>query len=172
MDDLFIVAQILRPHGRRGEVVVRPLTDHLPTLTEAERFFLGPEPGEPVEVLRIRMHKGLPLISLGGIDTIDKAQSLRGKVLCLPRGELRPLEEGEFFLHDLEGLTLQDHEGNIVGKISHILQTGGPPLLAGKKPGGKEFFVPFASGTISEVDLEAGTIRLTRLPGLVNGDTE
>ncbi len=134
-------------------------------------MFLGSDPGEPLEVLGVRMHKGLPMILLKGVDTIEKARSLRGKVLCLPGEELLPLEEGEYFLHDLEGLTLQDHEGKTVGKISHILQTGGPPLLAGKKRGGGEFLVPFASGTISEVDLEAGTIRLTCLPGLVNGDS-
>lgn len=171
MDDLFIVAQILRPHGRRGEVVVRPQTDHLPTLTRAKRVFIGLEPEGAFEVLGVRMHKGFPLVSLKGIDTMDKAQSLRGKVLCLPREELRPLAEGEFFLHDLEGLTLLDHDGEVVGKVRHVLETGGPPLLAGKGPSGKEFMVPFAPGTISEVDLAAGIIRLARLPGLLNGET-
>ena len=171
MDDLFIVARILRPHGRRGEVVVRPLTNHLPTLTEAKRMFLGQEKGIPVEVLGVRMHKGLPLFFLRGVDTLDKAQSLRGTDICLPGEELRPLEEGEFFLHDLQGLTILDHEGKTVGKVYHIVETGGPPLLGGKDREGREFLIPFASGIVSAVDLKDGVIRLRRLPGLVDGDT-
>lgn len=171
MDDLFIVARILRPHGRRGEVAVRPMTDHLPTLTGAKRVFLGQENGTPVEVLGVRMHKGLPLFSLRGVDTMEKAQSLRGTAICLPGEELRPLEEGEFFLHDLEGLTILDDGGKTIGKVEHIVETGGPPLLGGKDREGREFLIPFASGTIMEVDLREGVIRLCRLPGLVDGDT-
>lgn len=148
------------------------MTDHLPTLTEARRVFLGQENGTPVEVSGVRMHKGLPLFSLRGIDTMEKAQSLRGTAICLPGEELQPLEEGEFFLHDLEGLTILGHRGKTIGKVEHIVETGGPPLLCGKDQQGKDFLIPFASGTVSEVDLREGVIRLHPLPGLVDEDTE
>lgn len=167
MKDLFIVAEILRAHGRRGNVVVRPLTDNLETLINAARVYLGLEASEPVSVQNIRLHKGNPLLKLEGIDDMDGALALKGVVVCLPREELIPLEEGEYFLHDLVGLTLLDHLGNEVGPVERIVETGGPPVLAGPGPGGKEFMVPFASGTIEEVDLDGGTIRLVDLPGLI-----
>lgn len=167
MKDLFIVAEILRAHGRRGDVVVRPLTDNLETLINAARVYLGLEASEPVSVQNIRLHKGNPLLKLEGIDDMDGALALKGVVVCLPREELIPLEEGEYFLHDLVGLTLLDHLGNEVGPVERIVETGGPPVLAGPGPGGKEFMVPFASGTIEEVDLDGGTIRLVDLPGLI-----
>ena len=167
MKDLFIVAEILRAHGRRGDVVVRPLTDNLETLINAARVYLGLEASEPVSVQNIRLHKGNPLLKLEGIDDMDGALALKGVVVCLPREELIPLEEGEYFLHDLVGLTLLDHLGNEVGQVERIVETGGPPVLAGPGPGGKEFMVPFASGTIEEVDLDGGTIRMVDLPGLI-----
>lgn len=167
MKDLFIVAEILGAHGRRGDVVVRPLTDNLETLINAARVYLGLEASEPVSVQNIRLHKGNPLLKLEGIDDMDGALALKGVVVCLPREELIPLEEGEYFLHDLVGLTLLDHLGNEVGPVERIVETGGPPVLAGPGPGGKEFMVPFASGTIEEVDLDGGTIRLVDLPGLI-----
>lgn len=167
MKDLFIVAEILRAHGRRGDVVVRPLTDNLETLINAARVYLGLEASEPVSVQNIRLHKGNPLLKLEGIDDMDGALALKGVMVCLPREELIPLEEGEYFLHDLVGLTLLDHLGNEVGPVERIVETGGPPVLAGPGPGGKEFMVPFASGTIEEVDLDGGTIRLVDLPGLI-----
>ena len=171
MDDLYIIAQILRPHGHRGEVVLRPFTDHLPTLTGAKQVFLGQVSGDPVGVISVRLHKGAPLLKLDGIDDMNKAESLRGMVVCLPVDDLSPLQEGEYFLHNLVGLTLLDHGGTKVGKVDRILETGGPPVLAGNRTDGEPFMVPFAQGTIQDVDLDAGTIQMVNLPGLVDGDT-
>ena len=168
MKDLFIVAEVLRPHGLRGEVVVRPLTDHLETLTGAARVYLGREALTPVDVEGIRLHKGNPLLKLAGIHNMDDALALKGQEICLPREELTPLAEGEYFLHDLIGLTVLDHLGNEVGPIERIVETGGPPILTGPGPDGEEFMVPFAPGTVDEVDLEAGTIVLVNLPGLID----
>jgi 16S rRNA processing protein RimM len=168
MGELFIVAKILRPHGRRGEVALCSFTDHLQTLTGAERFYLGQDPGSPVKVLNFRIHKGTPLVTLDGIDDMDKAESLRGTVLCLPEEELLPLREGEYYLHDLVGMTLLDHRGKEVGGVSSYIETGGAPVLCGKKTDGGSFMVPFAPGTIEEVDPGKKTIRMTNLPGLVD----
>ena len=167
MDDLYMIAEILRPHGRRGEVVLRPCTDHLATLTGARHVFLGPLSDSPVRVLGVRMHKGAPLLKLDGIDDMNKAETLRGVAVCLPLGDLTPLQEGEYFLHDLVGLILLDHNGTRIGEVDRILETGGPPVLAGDREDGKPFLVPFASGTIQDVDLKAGTILLVDLPGLI-----
>lgn len=167
MKDLFIVAEILRPHGLRGEVVLRPITDHLGSLTGADRVYLGQEALTPIDVEGIRLHKGNPLLKLAGINDMDAAIVLKGQMICLPREELIPLEEGEYFLHDLVGLTLLDHLGKEVGPVEKILETGGPPILTGSRPEGGEFMAPFAPGTIDEVDLEKGTIKLVDLPGLI-----
>lgn len=168
MDDLYMIAEILRPHGRRGEVVLRLCTDHLSTLTGANRVFLGQLSGDPVRVLGVRMHKGAPLLKLDGIDDMDKAETLRGVAVCLPLGDLLPLREGEYFLHDLVGLILLDHNGIRIGRVDRILETGGPPVLSGDREDGKPFMVPFASGTIKDVDLAKGTILLVDLPGLID----
>ena len=167
MKDLFIVGQVLRPHGRRGEVALRPMTDHLETLTGATHLYLGQDATEPLMVEQIRMHKGIPLLKLAGVDDIDKALTLKGIEICLPGAELMPLEDGEYFLHDLVGLTLLDHRGERVGLVESFMETGGPPLLTGTRSDGETFIVPFASGTIDEVDMEIGTIKLVDLPGLI-----
>jgi len=114
------------------------------------------------------MHKGNPLLKLAGVVDRDGAFALKGQMICVPREELIPLEEGEYFLHDLVGLILLDHLGNKVGPVENTLDTGGPPILTGPLPGGGEFMIPFAPGTVDEVDLEKGTITLVDLPGLID----
>ena len=168
MKDLFILAEVLRPHGLRGDVVLRPLTDHLETLTGANKVYLGLSASDPVKVQNIRLHKGNPLLKLEGIDDLNAAVALKGQMICVPREELIPLEEGEYFLHDLVGLILLDHLGNEVGPVEKIMDTGGPPILTGPLPDGGEFMIPFAPGTIDEVDLNGGTIRIVDLPGLID----
>lgn len=167
MKDLFIVAQVLRPHGRRGEVVLRPMTDHIRTITEASRVYLGQDAAEPVDVEGIRLHKGSPLLKLAGVDDMNAALALKGKVICRPKEELSPLEDGEYFLHDLEGLEVFDHLGRKIGFVDGFMETGGPVLMAIAVPDGTDLLIPFASGTVDEVDLEKGTIQLIDLPGLV-----
>lgn len=167
MKDLFIVANILRPHGRRGEVVLRPVTDHMETLTGAASVYLGQASTQPTPVEGIRLHKGNPLLKLAGVDDVDSALALKGIEICLPLEALTPLENGEYFLHDLVGLTLFDHKGGEIGPVESFMETGGPPLMMGTRLDGDAFIVPFASGTVDEVDLEKGTIKLVDLPGLV-----
>lgn len=164
--DLYIVARILRPHGRNGEIRLNPQTDHLDILLGTKRVFLGLDEGIPVQVERIRMHKNTPLMKIAGIDNITSAETLRGKDVCLPRAELAPLEDGEYFLHDLVGLKVMDHEGALIGNVEWIMETGGTPVLVGEGELG-EFLIPFSPDAVGEVDLEKGLLRLNHLPGLL-----
>lgn len=164
--DLIIVAEILRPHGRRGDVVLRPLTDRPETLMGAAHLYLGLDASAPTGVDRIRLHKGAPLLKLTDTDSMDQAHALRGQVLCLPREELAPLEEGEYFLHDLVGLAVVDSSGSPLGPVNWVMDTGGAPVLMIPAPSGGEMMVPFAPGTIEDVDLDAGVIRMAALEGL------
>jgi 16S rRNA processing protein RimM len=164
--ELIIVAEIIRPHGIRGDVVLRPLTDNPETITEAAHLYLGLEAGSPTAVEKVRIHKGAPLLKLAGINSIEDAEKIKGKPLCLPVDELAPLEEGEYFLHDLAGLQVKDVSGNLVGTVDWIMDTGGSPVLMIPAPRGGEMMVPFSSGTIEGVDLEKGVITMADLPGL------
>ena len=165
--DLFIVAEVLRPHGIRGEIVLRPQTNHLETILNAPEFYLGQEGRGPIRVQGVRLHKGAPLLKLEGVDSMDDARALAGQPLCLPRHALRPLSDDEFFLHELVGLAVRDWEGHLVGNVEWILETGGAPVLVGTRSDGREFMIPFASGTVLEVDLQKRALRLANLPGLL-----
>jgi 16S rRNA processing protein RimM len=165
--ELIIVATVLRPHRRHGEVRRQRQTDHPDTLLNSTRIYIGNEPGEPAAVEGIRMHKGAGLLKLAGIDSIDAAKALRGKVICLPKHELSPVESGEFFLHDLVGLDVVDHNGDEIGSTEWILETGGTPVLIVTTPDGEEIMIPFSPDAVGEVSLEENRITLADLPGLL-----
>ena len=166
--ELIIVATVLRPHGRYGDVRLQVETDHPDILMNSSRIFLGNEPGEPAAVEKIRTHKGAPLLKLAGIATMDAASALKGKAICLPKDELPALESGEFFLHDLVGLDVVDHNGVEIGITQWIMETGGTPVLVVTAQDGEEFMIPFSPDAVGEVSLVENRIILADLPGLLD----
>lgn len=170
--ELITVAEILRPHGRKGDLRLRLHTDHPETLLEADRVFVGRDQIEPVGVEKIRLHKDIYLMKLMGIDTIDDAEGLRGFPVMLPRHELVPLEEGEFFLHDLVGLNVLDRKGADVGRTVSIMETGGTPVLVVDSRDHGEVLIPFSGQSVDRVDLENGLLYLKDLSGLLELNTK
>ena len=170
--EIFPIAQIIKPHGRKGEVRLRLHTDHPETLTGAKKIHLCADPDDPPEVKprdveAVRKHHGVFLMKIGGVDDIPAAQSLRNWYVCLPREGLVPLGHGEFFLHDLVDLEVRDHLGNSIGRTSWIMETGGTPVLVVRGEEGEEILIPFSSGTVGEVDLDRKLLMLIDLPGLL-----
>jgi 16S rRNA processing protein RimM len=115
--DWFPIARLLRPQGRRGELLADPLSD-LPGLFDlphdvvlAAADAAAPAPGAPT--LRIEEHwlptgknAGRIVLKLSGCDTISAAEALAGQQLLIPRSQLPPLDPGTFFVGDLLGCTV------------------------------------------------------------------
>jgi len=167
-----VVGRVVRPQGHRGELRLKPLTDHLPTLLSARRVWVGNLEQGPapvvVEVEGARLHGGsVPVMKLAGVDDMDAAEALRGADICLPREELRPLGKDEFFLHDLVGLQVEGPGGEALGRVTSVMETGGRPNLVVEGPRG-EVLVPFTADAVGEVDLSGRRLRLLPLPGLLD----
>ena len=80
----------------------------------------------------------------------------------IPESEARELEDGEYFLHDLAGLTLIDAEGRERGVVREAYEGGSGILLSVKGPRG-DYEVPFASEICTSIDL-AGKRIIVNLP--------
>ena len=165
--ELIIVATIIRPHGRYGDVRLQLETDHPEILMNSSKVYLGNDPGEPATIEKIRTHKEAPLLKLAGIDSMDAAHALKGVAISLPKDELPPLESGEFYLHDLVGLDVVNHNGDEIGVTQWIMETGGTPVLVVTAPDDEEFLIPFSPDAVGDVSLKEKRIILADLPGLL-----
>lgn len=171
--EFFPIAQIIRPHGRRGEFRLRLATDHPETLMGAGKIYLCRDPNhtaevEPLDVESVRKHQDVYLMKLNGVDDIHGAEALKHWYVCLPEEDLIPLAKGEFFLHDLIDLEVRDHLGNSVGRIDWIMETGGAPVIVVHGAEGEEILIPFSPGSVREVDLEQKLLILMDIPGLLD----
>lgn len=164
-----MIGEVVRPHGVRGEVRIEPLTDLLERFEWLERIYIG-EPPQPVDVESVRFHQGTVLLKFSGDDDRDAAEARRGQKLYVPEDEAIPLEEGEYFIHDLIGLEAYDEAGISLGKLVEVLETGANNVFVIKGTAG-EILLPDIPDVIREIDFDAGRLIVALMPGLGDSQT-
>jgi tRNA (guanine37-N1)-methyltransferase len=168
--DLLAVGVIRKAHGVRGEASVEIWTD-VPDRLESLRQVTLVSPDESqrraAEIETVRLHAGRALIKFGGIESLEEVRLHQGWTVEIPRSEARPLEEGEYFLHDLQGLKVfSAADGAELGVIERADDVPGAVLLTVRKPDGKRFEVPFAESICTTIDVAAGRMVVELPAGL------
>lgn len=163
-----VIGRVLKPHGVRGEVRVAPLTDFPQRFTWLETVFLGEVDPYPVVVEAVRFHGELILLKLAGYDDRESAGRLRGVWLQVPENEAIPLEEGEYFLYQLEGLIVFTDAGDRLGELVRVMETGANNVFVVKSDSG-ELLLPDTAEVVQEIDFENGRMTVHLLPGLLPG---
>jgi len=156
--DLVAIGLVVKPQGRRGEVLTEPLSDRPGRFEALTRAFV-PGPGGEAREVRVSScwpHKGRFVLKLQGVDSIDAAEGLRGQELRIGEEELAKLPEGSYYYHELRGLSVFDPEGRALGTVKDVLETGaGAPVLAIEHRD-REHLVPLADDFVEQVDVAGG----------------
>lgn len=165
--EYLVIGEVLRPHGVRGELRIRILTDYPERIAELETIYLGADVEsssiKPYSVVGMRMHQNYGLLTLRGIDSRDKADRLRGLVIMVDIEHAVPLEEGEFYLYELLGLEVRTEEGETLGTITEIIETGANDVYVVDSPRFGEVLIPVTEETVLETNIGAGIVTV-RLP--------
>ena len=191
-----VLAHILRPQGRRGEVLADLFTDFPERFDQNPRVWLAPsgyadsntgDTGAAAAVdltqqaevaahwLPVGRNAGRIVLHFAGVDTIEQAERLAGKEVIVPLTERVPLDEGATYISDLVGCTVYDR-GVALGVIDSVQFPSSPdgtrrledaaPLLGILSPQGDEILVPFASAFLLELDVATKSIRMALPEGL------
>ena len=166
-----ILGEILRPHGIRGEMRMRILTDYPERLiNELKTIYLGDNPDSMVDEYAIksaRFHKEYLLITLTDIEDRNEAEALRGKKIMINIENAVPLREGEFYLYQLMGLSVQTEEGIHLGDIRDVIETGANDVYLVKGGQFGELLLPAHEETIISIDFEAKMVTMSLPEGLL-----
>lgn len=111
------------------------------------------------------MHKNLALAKLEGVDTVQDASVLRGRILYLNR---RDLDLGDrYFIQDLVGLSVVDADsGTVYGELTDVSNTGANDIYHMRTPDGREILIPVIPDIIRRVDIDGGRIAICPMKGL------
>ena len=163
--------QIVRSHGVRGELVLECWADS-PQFVAGVKHLYFDEGRRDAGLLGARAHKGRLLIRLAGVDTVEQADALRGKVLYLNRDEV-PLPQGRYFLQDLIGLrAVNANTGKTYGQLREVFSTPANDVYRIVDEQGREYLFPAVRHMVAGIDLEGGVIRLLPIPGIFDDGGE
>jgi 16S rRNA processing protein RimM len=163
-----VIGRILKPHGVRGEVRVDILTELPERFNWLDEVYVGGQNPLLRKIEAIRFHKSWVLLKLEGCDDRDSAALLRSQLVQVPEDEGLPLEEGEYFLHQLIGLQVHEDDGGHLGVISEVIETKANNVFVVKGPHG-EILLPDINEVILDIDFEAGMVTVWLMPGLMPG---
>ena len=131
------VGRIVGTHGIRGELRVDPWCDSPDFLSGFKKLYF--DEGKTSLKSKARPHKNIVLLRLEGVETIDDAEKLRGKVLYIDRDDAR-LPEGKNFVQDLIGCRVVDADdaSKEYGEIADVFKTGANDVYTVKNPSSAE----------------------------------
>ena len=165
VEDLIVLGKITSVHGVRGEVKIYSFTDPIDNLLDYTAWTLKRD-GEvkQVELVSGRLQGKILVAKLKGLDDREVARTFAGFDICVPRALLPDLDDGEYYWHQLEGLKVIDLQGQLLGRIDHLLETGSNDVMVVKPcPGSlddRERLLPYTEQCVQKVDLAAGEMRV------------
>ena len=157
--------QIVGTHGVRGEMRVNPWCDTPKFLTQFKKLYFDPKGEKNLKVVSSRVHGNIVLIKLDGINTIEEAAQMRGKILYIDRNDAK-IEDDSYFYQDIIGCKVIDVDnGKEYGVISEISETGANDVWH-IDAGTKELLIPVIDDVVKSIDIDKEVIQIRPLRGL------
>ncbi len=169
MEDTLRVGVITSTHGVRGEVKVFPTTDDAARVKDLKEVLLdtGREL-KPMEISQVKFFKNMVIVKFKGYDTINDIEIYKGRDLLVTRDKAVKLGPDENFIVDLIGLNVDTDEGECLGTLTDVIQTGANDVYEVTDESGRTVLLPAIKQCILDVDLEAGRVLVHVLDGLLD----
>jgi 16S rRNA processing protein RimM len=165
MKDYIKVGEIVNTHGVRGYVKCMPMTDNMERFKE-----LGYVYTEKDNIKRtiddVWYQKGMVYLKLKDIDDMDTASSFKDTYISILEDQLRKLPEDSYYLFDLEGMDVFSSEGEHIGKISEIYQTGANDVYEVKN-NSSSYLIPAIKDVVKSVNVQDKKMIINVIEGLL-----
>ena len=149
--------EIVNVHGLRGEVKVLCWLDDPEMLCEFDRCRIG---SKEYTLEQVRVQKTCNLVKLQGIDTMEAAQAMRGRIVELYREDI---DDEVIFAAELIGVEVYA-EGSLIGKITDVLDYPGNAVYVVK--GEHEYMIPAVNQFILSTDVDANRMEVRLIEGM------
>ena len=167
MEKYLELGQIVNVKGLKGEVKVNSFSENSSRFESLSKVFLKIK-GEikQFEIERVGYSKNQVIIKFVGINTIEEAEKLRNSYILIDRDSLEKLPEGVYYIADLIGLDVFTDNGDYLGKVDDIYNTGSNDIYVVKNDLGQSKLLPGIEEVIKNIDLKSGKIIVNLIEGL------
>ncbi|WP_106627878.1 ribosome maturation factor RimM [Selenomonas massiliensis] len=158
-DGRIVIGRVGAAHGIHGDLRIIPLTDFPERFSALREVMVG---DELLHVAHVKPQGKNFLMRFREYTVREDAQRLTGRLLTVARAEAAPLDEGEYYVFDIVGLTVYDEEDNELGSVENVLRTGSNDVYAVRSEDGRELLIPALRAVVQSIDVPSGrmTVRL------------
>ena len=168
-----VLARVMRPHGVRGDLSVKMMTDFPERMKTLDVVYFGSDPENPrnlskQQVVWVRRAKNDQwLLHLEGMTTREDADTMRSQYIFVAIKDAVPLEADEVYLFQVIGLEVQTTQGDVLGRVTDIIETGANDVYAVKGEKYGEVLLPAIPSVILNINVDAGTMTVDLPDGLL-----
>lgn len=170
MTEIFQVGVIASTHGLNGEVNVFPTTEDPNRFKKLKKVTLHTQRGEEIEldVQSARFFKKFVIVKFKQFNNINEVEKFKGCELTIERKDALKLNPGEYYCADLIGLDIVDEDGNVLGSVTDVIQTGANDVYEMKRAdGGENVYIPAIKDCIKKIDIDEKKIIIHLMDGLM-----
>jgi 16S rRNA processing protein RimM len=160
-----VIGYLRRSHGLQGEIIMDLHTD-FPERIKAGRKVLVGEKHQPLTLASARPHANGLLVGFRGITTPEEASKHRNQWVYVKASDVPPLPEGQHYQYELIDLDVVDENGQPLGKLVEILETGANDVYVVRDDSGKEILLPAIPSVILDLNMAQRTLKVHLLEGL------
>ena len=170
------IGEIVGTHGIRGEIRLNPWCDSPDFVSGFKTLYYDSNGSCAAQIKTARPHGNIVLLRINGVETVEAAQKLRGKILFMKRSDAK-LPKNKFFIAELIGCKVfdADNEEICYGELTDVSQTGANDVWHITK-NGKEYLIPAIPIVVINTDVENERVLIRPLRGIfdeeVNGDED
>ncbi|MGN0107934.1 MAG: ribosome maturation factor RimM [Hominilimicola sp.] len=165
--DLLEVGKIVNTHGLRGEVKVISWTDYPEVFEDIESVYVKKKSDyERLDIAGIKYQKNNLIIRFAQVKDINEAEKYKNQVLYAEREALGDLPEGVYYIADLIGLDVVKEDGEKVGVIADVFNTGSNDIYEVKREGQKNLLLPVIDDVVLNIDIENKKVTVRMMEGL------
>jgi len=161
-NDIVVLGRLAEAYGIRGWVRLHPFGDDPLDWRAIPVWHVGREggPWREIRLNGLKAHADGLVVSFDGITDRTAAEALKGQLVGAPRDALPETGSDEYYWADLLGLTVVNEDGQTLGKVSGLIETGANDVLQVVDGVGEERLLPFVDAVVLDVDRSAGVIRV------------
>lgn len=156
------MGRVAAPYAISGWLKIQPFTEHIDSLLEYPQWHVGKNgQWRAYRLLEGKVHGQTLLVSLEGLNDRNVAEAMQGFEIAVARADFPQPDEGEYYWDQLTGLEVVNLQGESLGRVVGVLETGAQEVLKVQgeldaKP--KERLIPFVAALVHTVDLASRRI--------------
>jgi len=156
---MVVMGKVAAAHGVQGWIKVQPYTAEPGSLVDYRTWWLGDEQQgwRELDVLKSELRGKSVVAQLMGCHDRSVAEQYKGLLVAVQRSKLPKPDEDEYYWSDLIGLEVVTPDGERLGVVDNLLDTGANQVLC-VRGAEKEILIPFIAQVIRQVDMEGKVI--------------